>query len=284
MTEPHRYRITFALAPGDEDLLLTDLLVLADAMTEAARLYLLAHPETPAFTASGVSVREDPTGYRPDGEEEWLDVPSALIPPIRGPYAGRRVVDPVGAAAWRAGELQAKGQQASVEIAREGGRFKAFVRTAGDHVEDLLPGGDWRTLNPKRHRVTFVTNLFDGPRDRNLSHDTLRVLLETLTRIDMLYLAKHPQTPDIMDAGILYMEEPPGQEDWQDVATSIAMGLADCEDLSAWLSALLRLQGQSKAFSDFSHHVMPNGAYLYHIFTRDQLGRVLDPSKWTGMR
>lgn len=233
--EPHRYRVTFALAPGERDLLLSDLVLLADALTEADRLYLLKHPETPALAASGVSVREDPTGYRPDGEEELLDTPSALVAPPRGPYAGQRVVDPLGACAWAAAEAQRRGEPATVEIATKQGAYKPMLRKGDGSFEDVVPGGGWRLLRPNRHRLTFVTNLFDGPRDRDLSHDVLRVLLETLTRVDELYLARHPETPDIMRAGVLYMEEPPGQEDWQDVPTTLKMGLGDCLPLSTFV-------------------------------------------------
>lgn len=271
--EPHRYRITFALAPDRSNLLLDDLGVLAHGFTECARLYLAKHPEA-AESIPSLEVVADPYGPRPTGEEEWIDLASALEPPTRGPNAGRRVIDPAGyvcavaALTGAAPEVKAKGDR--------------YVVVVPGHY-DAVP---FRRMRPSRHRVTLVTGLFNGDVDRDLSHATLDVLLETLTRIDELYLAAFPKTPAVNEAGILYMEEPPGQEDWQDIPTCRRMGLADCEDLACWLAAAERARG-IPAQPTFTQHVIrhPDGRaqHLYHIVTKLPNGRILDPSRWQGM-
>ena len=82
------------------------------------------------------------------------------------------------------------------------------------------------------YRITYALDLFNGPKERALSHATLNVMLEALTKIDVLYLQAHPEAPRIYQSGVRYMEEPPGQEDWQDIPTCIQMGIADCLPVS----------------------------------------------------
>src|SRR5512147_814184 len=49
-----------------------------------------------------------------------------------------------------------------------------------------------------------------------------------LMYVDMKYLQAHPEVPGIYESGVRYEEEPPGQEDWQDIPTCLRMGTADC--------------------------------------------------------
>jgi hypothetical protein len=82
------------------------------------------------------------------------------------------------------------------------------------------------------YRITFVLDLFKGDKDRPLSHKALKTLLYALMYVDMLELQDDPSLPLIFKAGVKYQEEPPGQEDWQDVLTCIRLGIADCLPLS----------------------------------------------------
>lgn len=81
-------------------------------------------------------------------------------------------------------------------------------------------------------RITFALDLFRSNKDRQLSHDVLTDLLAVLTKINLRYLVAHPETPPIYQSGVRYMEEPPGQEDWQDIATTLRVGYGDCLPLS----------------------------------------------------
>lgn len=81
---------------------------------------------------------------------------------------------------------------------------------------------------PEPKRITFVVDLFHGSRDEALSHASLRVLLNALFELAVLYLREHPEVPDLYDARVRYQEEPLGAEDWQDVPTSLRLGFGDC--------------------------------------------------------
>jgi len=134
------------------------------------------------------------------------------------------------------------------------------------------------------YRITFVLNLFKGEQDRELSHASLKTLLMALMHVDILYLRAHPETPRIFESGVRYAEEPPGQEDWQDIPTTLKLGIADCEDLSCWRAAELRVRHGVQAEPTFIWKLRPNGGYLYHILVRYPDGRIEDPSRTLGMR
>jgi len=133
------------------------------------------------------------------------------------------------------------------------------------------------------YRITYALDLFNGPKERELSHATLNVMLEALTKIDVLYLLRHPETPSIYKAGVKYMEEPPGQEDWQDIPTTISMGIGDCEDVACWRTAELIVRGiPAKAI--FKEQRRADGGYLFHILVQHPNGYLEDPSRILGMR
>jgi hypothetical protein len=134
------------------------------------------------------------------------------------------------------------------------------------------------------YRITFVLNLFKGEEDRELSHATLRAMLLALMHIDMLYLRAHPEVPLLFKSGVRYAEEPPGQEDWQDIPTTLKLGWGDCEDLACWRAAELRVRHGIQAEPTFIWKLRPNGGYLYHILVKYPDGRIEDPSRTLGMR
>lgn len=133
-------------------------------------------------------------------------------------------------------------------------------------------------------RITYALELFNGPAERELSRRTLGIMLDCLFEIDRLYLRTHPKTPLIYRSGVRYMEEPPGQEDWQDVPTCLRMGIADCEDVSCWRAAELNERFGIAARPFFRESRRPDGGYLYHVVVRYPDGRIEDPSKILGMR
>lgn len=133
-------------------------------------------------------------------------------------------------------------------------------------------------------RLTFALDLLNGPDKRKISDRVLGIMLEMLTRIDMVWLEENPSTPLLYQAGVHYQEEPPGQEDWQDIPTCIRMGIADCEDLCAWRAAELRVRFGINAQPVFTHRTRPDGGSLYHILVRLPDGQLEDPSRILGMR
>jgi len=78
------------------------------------------------------------------------------------------------------------------------------------------------------HRITFVVDRFKGPVELGLSHRALQQMLECLADIDLDFLLAHPETPLLYDSGVVYQEEPPGAEDWQDTPTCLKLGWGDC--------------------------------------------------------
>ena len=88
----------------------------------------------------------------------------------------------------------------------------------------------------------------------------------------------------LYDSGVRYMEEPPGQEDWQDIPTCLKMRAGDCEDLAWWRVAELRVRYGIQAQPTFKCMQRPNGGMLYHIQVQLPDGRKEDPSRVLGMR
>lgn len=134
------------------------------------------------------------------------------------------------------------------------------------------------------YRVTFVLDLFNGPDERPLSREVLNEMLRCLFTIDVLYLRTHPQAPWLYQSGVRYMEEPVGQEEWQDIPTCIRIGTLDCEDAACWRAAELVVRQKVNARPKFIEQKRRDGSYLYHIIVELPDGRTEDPSRVLGMR
>lgn len=134
------------------------------------------------------------------------------------------------------------------------------------------------------YRITFVLDSFQGQHDRRQSNRQLQILLLALVAANEEYLRIHPEAPMLYESGVRYMEEPPGQEDWQDIPTCLKMRAGDCEDLACWRVAELRVRHGVMAKPVFSCKERPNGGMLYHIQVQLPDGRKEDPSRVLGMR
>lgn len=248
------YRVTLALDMTDpRDRVLHERMfgVALDMLTEIDAAYLRAHPEVPPLDSL---LRSGKVRYVPEppGQEEWQDIAITLK---------RGAGDAEDLACWRAAE----------EWIRTGRPRRPVVQ--GGIPEEMRSG-----------RITLVLDLFQGERERPLSRRALQTMLDALYRIDVLYLQAHPETPSLYTTGVRYMEEPIGQEEWQDIPTCLRMGIADCEDLASWRAAELTVKQGIPARPIFHEHRRPNGSYLYHILTKYPDGRIEDPSQITGMR
>ena len=133
------------------------------------------------------------------------------------------------------------------------------------------------------YRITFVVDLFKRG-EQPLSDASLNVMLLALMAIDELYLKAHPETPLLYSSGVVYQEEPPGAEDWQDIPTCLKLRWGDCEDLACWRAAELRVRYGIAAVPFFTRQVKSDGSTLYHIMVRLPDGRTEDPSRQLGMR
>jgi hypothetical protein len=117
----------------------------------------------------------------------------------------------------------------------------------------------------------------------------LQNLLEGLTIANIAYLLSQPHTPDLYAAGIRYLEEESGVDEWQDIPDTLARRTGDCEDLACWRVAELRVRyGQPKATRGISVDTIPDKSgqlvTTYHITVIHQDGRTEDPSRRLGMR
>ena len=136
----------------------------------------------------------------------------------------------------------------------------------------------------RQWRATLALDLFNGTQERELSRKTLDVMLECLFKINVLYLQAHPEAPWLYQSGVTYMEEPPGQEDWQDIPTTLKFGIADCEDLAAWRAAELNVRQGIAAKPVWRSFPRKDGSTLYHILVEYPDGRTEDPSRILGMK
>lgn len=133
------------------------------------------------------------------------------------------------------------------------------------------------------YRPRFVSGLFTGKKDRGLSHATMYVWLEALVKTDELILKAFPNIPLLYRSGVVYQEEPRGQDDWQDCLTVMQQGWGDCEDLACWRVAELRVRYGVKAEAEFfwkeTHRTLD-----FHTVVRLPNGKIEDPSLNLGMR
>ena len=107
----------------------------------------------------------------------------------------------------------------------------------------------------------------------------------------MGYLLLFPGCPcSLYDSGIRYVEEPPGRDDWQDIAETLERQEGDCEDLACWRVAELRVRlGERAATHVVTVQDLPDPrtgdvVTTYHIAVRRADGRLEDPSRLLGMK
>lgn len=111
----------------------------------------------------------------------------------------------------------------------------------------------------------------------------LKLQLEALVLANRAYLYMNPRTPQMYMAGIVYVRDPPGVEDWKDVPMILYSGWADCKSLASWRVAELRNAGEGEAIPYISYRKSP-GMTMYHIAVRRRDGTIEDPSRILGMR
>lgn len=111
-------------------------------------------------------------------------------------------------------------------------------------------------------------------------------LLEALVKCNRIYLASHPSTPPLYQAGVRYQQEPKGHEDWCDIHHVMRQGWGDCEDLCAWRIAELRQSGvpAKGRLKWFKAPSRIGRATMYHVQVYLPEGRIEDPSRQLGMR
>lgn len=107
----------------------------------------------------------------------------------------------------------------------------------------------------------------------------LNVLVRALCALDVIYLRAHPQTPLLKDSGVRYKTQPKGCERFLTVPAVLAAGSGDCDQLSPWRAAELRVKHNIRAMPE----VRKMGKNLWHVYVRMPDGSVEDISAHLGM-
>lgn len=111
----------------------------------------------------------------------------------------------------------------------------------------------------------------------------LLAMLEALIAANESFLTGHPTTPALYASGVVYVEEPPGRDHWQDIPRTLELREGDCEDLACWRVAELRVRGLEYARPYVRHQIL-GSRVLYHVAVLRTDGAIEDPSKKLGMR
>ncbi len=132
-------------------------------------------------------------------------------------------------------------------------------------------------------------------REREFSLASLRVLLEAMVKMNVMWIASHlDEFRPLYEIGARYAPEK-GTEDWLTIPAiydAVKSGKPiDCEDFAAARAAELRLgkgagtktMGPVHAIADVRGRVMKNGQVRMHCFVRYPDGSVEDPSTVLGM-
>lgn len=109
----------------------------------------------------------------------------------------------------------------------------------------------------------------------------LRAALAGLVARNELVLRADPHAPRLYQSGVVYRQEPRGQENWRTLPELLVAGWGDCEDLSAARAAELRVSGEDP---DAIGDVYRSGQRAWHAVVRRGDGSVEDPSLHLGMR
>jgi hypothetical protein len=110
----------------------------------------------------------------------------------------------------------------------------------------------------------------------------LEALAEGLVQLNVWFFeqaAEHGvEMPDLYDTDVVYRREPPGREWWEnavDVRGVVSNRSGDCEDLSGYVAAWLRVFEDDHA----SVRVVPTRAGKFHAIVEHEDGTLEDPSR-----
>lgn len=127
--------------------------------------------------------------------------------------------------------------------------------------------------------ILFKVRLFDSPKDKYNSRTRLLWLLEALAQIDRVYLEIHPEIPPLYETGVVY--RPEKGEIFRDVYHILEDGCGDCDCLSSWRVAELRIAGvNAHSYIKWRKEI---DRWVYHALVWLPGGRIEDPSLALGM-
>ena len=133
--------------------------------------------------------------------------------------------------------------------------------------------------------IVVVADLFTRKgeeADRVRSEQSMLLLMEAMCAINQLHL-RQKRYPKLYASGVVYRRED-GTENWLDIPHVIEAGWGDCEDLTFWRVAELRIENVKAA--PFAKWRLVNGVYKYHALVRrfapgrDHFDRWVSSSSW----
>ena len=127
--------------------------------------------------------------------------------------------------------------------------------------------------------VTFALELDGGA----ATLEVVKILVDALFRINVLWLRAHPEAPRLGVARIPYVAEARGEERFQGIPVTRKRGRADCEDLATELAAEMVVRDGIQARPEVWWRKLPNGEDLFHVVVRLPDGSMRDPSREAGM-
>jgi len=112
----------------------------------------------------------------------------------------------------------------------------------------------------------------------------VRNALRDLIMVNVFAYQSDPTLPSIYDAGLVYRREPPGYEQFCDVATILRRGWFDCEDGSCAVASWRVVRTGELARPCITWKALSPSHWLYHITVLRADGSREDPSALRGMR
>ena len=118
--------------------------------------------------------------------------------------------------------------------------------------------------------------------DELITDDVVAPVLEAVTRLNekLIETGQSPTSHDLVDAGVKWRPEPPGDEHFDHGATLASRGWGDCDDWAPLHAATLRTTGEDP---EATAHIVPSGPHTFHAIVQRSDGRIDDPSVAAGM-
>lgn len=121
-----------------------------------------------------------------------------------------------------------------------------------------------------------------GVPEAHVTKPVLDAALESVTRLNESLLADKsvPTAEQGIKQGIVWKEEPPGDEHFDHAGVVMRRRWGDCDDLAPWHAASLRHTGEDENARAI---VRRSGPHRWHAIVQRGDGSIDDPSRWAGM-
>lgn len=128
----------------------------------------------------------------------------------------------------------------------------------------------------------FLDNAPDQEVEIARSRKAILGILQSVVYANVLWLTAYPRTPLLYKSKVIYQIEPPGQEMFADIPTTLEQGWGDCDDLASYRCAELQIRGiNARPYLKWRESGPKKN--VYHAVVRWPDGRIEDPSLALGM-